>query len=94
MLLASVNAVFALIFGSFALRASQRGWLFLRGGWRMIQTQAAPTPDDSPHDINEQAASEGGRFFLAGVLWLGSALIAGILTLWFAYQTLIFLVSR
>lgn len=93
MLLASVNAIFALIFGSFTLRASQRGWLFLRGGWNMIQSQAAPG-DKSPPELNREAASQGGQFLLAGILWLGSALIAGILTLWFVYQTLNFLVSR
>lgn len=89
MLLASLNAVFAYIFGAFAYHQVPRGWQYVCAGWLAIQTQAAH--DKPKRDIERQRLiSEGTRFFLSGIFWLLAGLIAGGFAVLFGYQTLLY----
>lgn len=90
MILVTLNAVFAMIFGLFAWRTVPRGWWLLRSGWLLLDTHAAHS-EDRQRPANRQAISQGGRFFLAGILWLLAALAAGTMALGFAWQALVLL---
>lgn len=90
MLLGMVNALFALAAFFLAQRALLRGWPFVKTGWLAIQTQAQH-PDVRENVFRRMAASEGGRFFLGGIIWLLigiGATLAGLYFMVQAYQGL------
>lgn len=85
MLLASLNALLAFIFASFAWRNLPRGLAFLRSGWTLVRTYGA-APDVRVNIEKRQMVDEGGRLLIAGFLWLGAVLASALLTLYFAWQ--------
>lgn len=89
MLLASLNAAFAYIFGAFAVHQVPRGWQYMRAGWLIIQTQA---PDGkAKRDIERQRLiGEGTRFFFSGLFWFVAGGIAAGFAVMFGYQTLFY----
>lgn len=90
MLIASLNAVFAYLFGAFAYYQVPRGWQYMRAGWLAIQTQAAQ--DKPKRDIErERFISEGTQFFLSGLWWLCVGLGAGGFAVMFSYQSLLYM---
>jgi len=75
MLIATVNGVFALIFGGIAWRSIPRGLLFARTGWQAMRVQAKNP--DTPQDIKRQRQrNQGTRFFLAGLGWLAAGIVS------------------
>ena len=88
MLLATLNAIFALICGYYAKEALPKGILFFQSGWNILHhRQGAPTSVDE-----QRQQHEASRFIIGGVLWVlgglvlaGFALYFGILSLRFTF---------
>ena len=78
MLLATLNAIFAMGALAIATQAARKGIPFVRDGWTMIQAQTSH-PDFRYNVERRRAISDGGRFLIGGVLWLvtGAAALAG-----------------
>jgi hypothetical protein len=80
MLLAAVNALFAMGAFTIALQAFRKGLPFVRNGWIILQTQTQ-YPDYRTNVERRRAVQEGGRFLIGGILWLvmslGALLAAG-----------------
>ncbi|MBZ0287331.1 MAG: hypothetical protein K8I30_06935 [Anaerolineae bacterium] len=77
MLLATINAIFAMGALAIAIQAARKGIPFVRDGWTLIQTQTRH--EDFRHNVERRRAiSDGGRFLVGGALWLitGSAALA------------------
>lgn len=89
MLFASISAVFALIAGNFARFNIPKGWQLLRVGWLAIQTNASQA--DARKDIERRRMiDEGTRFFLGGLGWFLSGIVAAGLTVIFVLAALQF----
>lgn len=85
MVISIVDLIFAFIFAAFALNAVRRGWMLLKAGWLLVQTHA----EDNPMSVeNRRWISQGGTFFIGGGLWIGGAIIAGLLALQFGFRGL------
>lgn len=90
MLLATLNAGFAIGALTIAMQAFRKGLPFLRYGWLLIQTGA--DAGDSDRNVERRhSVSEGGRFFLSGLLWLGGALLASVGVIYFGAQAFLLL---
>lgn len=86
MLIATLNGVFALIFGGIAWRSIPRGLLFTRTGWQAIRVQAENS--NTPQDIERQRQlNQGTRFFLAGLGWLAAGIVSAGLAITFLIFT-------
>lgn len=84
MLLATLNAGFAIGALTIAFQALRKGIPFLRYGWLLIQTGSAA--DVQQNVESRHSASEGGRFFFSGLLWLGGGLAALVGAVYFGVQ--------
>jgi hypothetical protein len=86
MLLAALNAIFAMGALAIATQAVRKGLPFVRDGWTLIQTQTSH-PDFRYNVERRRAISDGGRFLVGGILWLltGAAAVAG--AIYFGIQT-------
>jgi hypothetical protein len=69
MLLAAVNALFAMGALAIAMQAARKGLPFIRYGWTLLQI-ATSHPDYRVNVERRREVSEGGRFLLGGVFWL------------------------
>jgi hypothetical protein len=87
MLLVTLNAAFGAGFLLFAMNAGRRGWPFAKHGWLLIQAQTAH-PDYRENVERRRSISEGGRFLIAGVLWLGASLGSALAGVYFSVQAL------
>lgn len=87
MLLFTVNTVFAAIFLLAARGALRRALPFLRAGWSAIRTETQK-PDYRVNITSRRVISEGGRFLLGGLVWLGIALGSAAYGLLFAWRAL------
>jgi hypothetical protein len=77
MLLASISMVFALIFGTIAYRSIPYGWTLTRIGWGVLRSNA--DKPDATHNVETRSLlSDGNRFFLAGIGWFISGIVAAI----------------
>ena len=90
MLFATINAAFALMFGTVTHNALRRGWHFSRSGWQIISAEALQNAGHDPRKNVEsrRILSAGGTLMIGGVLWLGAALIAGGFTVFFSVEAL------
>ncbi len=79
-----VEAVFAYLFGLGAHFGWVRARAFLGHGWLLIKTYA-PHRHEPPA---RHAVGEGGRFVLAGLAWLVTAIIALGFALGFGWRAL------
>lgn len=79
MLLASISMVFALIFGTMAYRSIPYGWTLTRLGWTVLRANA-DKPKASQNVETRNLLSDGNRFFLAGLGWLITGIVAALLT--------------
>lgn len=85
MLAITLNAAFGAGCLFFALRAFRLGWPFLRDGWLAIRAQA--NQGAAPLNIEQRRlVSEGGRFLIGGVLWLGAGIIGALAGIYFTVQ--------
>ncbi len=85
MLAITLNAAFGAGCLFFAMRAFRLGWPFLRDGWLAVRTQAAQS--DTPLNVEQRRlVSEGGRFLIGGVLWLGAGVIGTLAGVYFTVQ--------
>ena len=87
MVLASVNAIFALVFGGIAWQCIPKGWLFLKLGWRAMDSNAN-LPDATLNVEKRRALDTANRFLIGGILWLGGGLLSVLLTVVFIVFTL------
>jgi hypothetical protein len=85
MLIATINAIFAMGAFGIALQAFRKGLPFIRSGWNALQSQT-DHPDFRHNVERRRAISDGGRFLLGGLLWLVTALIAFGAILYFGAQ--------
>lgn len=85
MVLVTLNGAFGAGFLFFAMNALRRGWPFLRDGWLALQTQGSQ-PDARQNVERRRAISQGGRFFLGGLMWLVAAVISFAAALYFIIQ--------
>lgn len=83
MLIVTINAVFGAGCLFFSQRAFRRGWPFLRTGWMAVQANASQQ-DFHENVFRRVAISEGGRFLLGGLFWLGAALVGLIAAVYFS----------
>lgn len=87
MLLVTLNAAFGAGFLLFAINAGRRGWPFAKHGWLTIQAQVAH-PDYRENIERRRSISAGGRFLIAGVLWLGASAGSALAGVYFTAQAL------
>lgn len=90
MIQATLNAIVGAVLLSFAPKAFQRGWPYMRHGWLAIQV-AMSWPEARTHVESRRAISEGTWFIIGGLLWLGAgigAVIAGLYLSWLAWDFL------
>jgi hypothetical protein len=85
MLIATINAIFAMGAFGIALQAFRKGLPFIRSGWNALQSQT-DHPDFRTNVERRRAIADGGRFLLGGLLWLVTALIAFAGALYFGAQ--------
>jgi hypothetical protein len=85
MLLAALNALFAMGALTIALQAFRKGLPFVRYGWTVLQTQTQH-PDYRTNVERRRAISEGGRFLVGGILWLMMSLGAVLAAVYFGLQ--------
>jgi hypothetical protein len=85
MLLATLNAIFAMGALGISVQAFRKGLPFIRSGWDTIQTQTR-YPDFRYNVERRRAISDGGRFLIGGLLWLVTALAAVIAAVYFGIQ--------
>jgi hypothetical protein len=85
MLLATLNAIFAMGALTIALQAFRKGLPFLRSGWTTLQIQTQH-PDFRTNIERRRAVQEGGRFLVGGILWLVISLVAFIAAVYFGVQ--------
>lgn len=69
MLLISVNAVFALIFGFGARYALMRALPFLRIGWNGIRAETQK-PNYRANIESRRTISQASNFLIGGIVWL------------------------
>jgi len=87
MFITTVDAIFALIFATFALNALRRGWMLLKSGWVFVQTHAKD--DGQPMSVQRRHwISQGGAFFIGGSLWVAGAMIAGFLAIQLGFRAI------
>jgi hypothetical protein len=84
-LLATINAIFALGALAIAAQAARKGIPFVRDGWTIIQTQTSH-PDFRHNVERRRAISDGGRFLVGGILWLLTGAIALAAAIYFGIQ--------
>lgn len=72
---ASIQAVFAIVFGVIARYCLPRGWMFLRMGWFAIRTYS-DAGNVRENVERQRGISSGTSFFLAGLGWFSGGLIA------------------
>jgi hypothetical protein len=89
MLLASLSAVFALIFGTLAYRGIPHGLTLTRIGWQALNA-TADKPDTTTNIERYRILSDGNRFFLAGLGWLIMGVVSAILAVLTTLLTLYF----
>jgi hypothetical protein len=78
--LASIQAIFAFVFGLIARYCLPRGWMFVRMGYFAIRTYGEA--GNVREDIERQRGmSSGTNFFVAGLGWLIAGIIAAGVTL-------------
>lgn len=92
MLLISVNAVFAFIFGLGARFALIRAIPFLRVGWEGIRAETRK-PDYRTNVESRRAINQASNFLLGGVVWLVIAIGAAGFVLFFIASALVILVN-
>lgn len=85
MLLAAINAIFAMGALTIAMQAFRKGLPFLRNGWTVLQTQTQH-PDYRTNVERRRAINEGGRFLIGGILWLVMSLGAALAAAYFGIQ--------
>jgi len=85
MLLLALNAIFAGLFLKFARDTFKRALPFLRIGWATISAETQK-PDYRHNIESRRVISEGGRFLLGGIVWLGITVILVGFGLFFAYE--------
>jgi hypothetical protein len=83
-----LNGAFGAGFLAFAFSALRRGWPFARSGWLAIQTSTAD-PAFRQSAERRRAISEGGRFLVAGLMWLGAGVGSVALGAYFTLQTIL-----
>ena len=86
MLLLALNAIFAGLFFNFARTTFKRAIPFLRAGWATISVETKK-PDYRHNIESRQAISEGGRFLIGGIVWMGLTLGLVGLAVFFAVET-------
>ena len=75
MVLASINAIFALVFGSIAWQSIPRGWMFVKLGWRAMDSTS--NISDAVLEVEKRRDLEhANRFLLAGIGWLVGGIVA------------------
>lgn len=87
MIAVMLNAAFGAGFIAFAFSALRRGLPFARSGWLAIQTSTAD-PDYRRNVERRRAISEGGRFLIAGLLWLGASAASLAIGAYFTLQAI------
>ena len=87
MLLLALNAIFAGLFFNFARNTFKRAIPFLRTGWATISVETKK-PDYRQNVESRQAISEGGRFLIGGMVWMGITLGLIGLAVFFAVEAL------
>ena len=87
-----LNAAFGAGFLAFSFTAMRRGWPFARNGWLAIQTSTAD-PHFRQSVERRRAISEGGRFLIAGLMWLGAGFGCILLGAYFTLQAVILMRS-
>lgn len=85
MVILTLNVLFALGFAAAGLKAARQGWPFVRYGWLLLSLNA---PDARLNVERRRAVSEGGRFLIAGALWLGAGGGALGLAAYFGFQVM------
>lgn len=85
MLLATINAIFAMGALAIAMQAARKGIPFVRDGWRLIQSQTGH-PDFRHNVERRRSISDGGRFLVGGVLWLITGAVALAAAIYFGVQ--------
>lgn len=87
MLLVTLNAVFALIFLSFAPNAFKRARPLIQIGWEVINAEVQK-PDYRQHVESRRKISEASWFLLGGIFWLATAIGAAGFGLYFIAELL------
>jgi len=85
MLLATLNAIFAMGAFGIAVQAARKGLPFIRSGWNTLQTQT-DHPDFRYNVERRRAISDGSRFLIGGLLWLVTAFAALVGAIYFGWQ--------
>ena len=85
MLLLALNAIFAGLFFSFTRTAYRRGMPFLSAGWSAISVEVHK-PDYRSNVESRHIISDGGRFLIGGLVWMGIALFTAGCGVYFAVQ--------
>ena len=84
MAIASINAIFALVFGSIAWQSIPKGWAFLKLGWRAMDS-TANLPDATLHVEKRRTLETANRFLLAGIGWFVGGIASAGLTIAFIF---------
>jgi hypothetical protein len=85
MLLATLNAIFAMGAFTIALQAFRKGLPFLRSGWTTLQVQTQHS-DFRTNVERRRAVQDGGRFLIGGILWLVMSAVALAAAVYFGVQ--------
>ena len=77
MLIITIHAVFAFIFGTFARHSLPRGWYFTRSGWLTLHAHA-DDPDATTNVEQRRLLTAGSQFLIAGLGWLLAGVASSI----------------